>query len=249
MVWLLLLVQVGDAGAGDWLIERNQAEIAVSRGTPIHLINLWGDLRLRSGDPGQLQLFLVGQRHRDDPLPLILDKKMEGDALVVEVVPQGRNLATQGQKWQGKRLDLSLFVPPDSPMVLLTDSGLIESKGLQASLSASSQSGSLRIITGAAVQLQTNAGDVFLRFTGQPAPGLAGSLSLVETVNGSIQVLLPETYSPGCQVTTEYEISSDFSMQVVRDPGRRQKQARIGGEPVSLVLKSINGAIKVLSDD
>jgi len=249
MVWLLLLVQVADAGAGDWVVERNQAEIAVSRGTPIHLINLWGDLRLRSGDPGLLQLFLIGQRHRDDPFPLILDKHMEGDALVVEVLPQERNLAAQGEKWKGKRLDVSLFVPPDSPMVLLTDGGLIESKGLQASLSASSQSGSLRIITGAAVQLQTNAGDVFLRFTGQPAPGQAGSLSLVETVNGSIQVLLPETYSPGCQVTTEYEISSDFSMQVVKEPGQRQKLARIGGEPVSLVLKSINGAIKVLSDD
>lgn len=249
MIWLLFLLQVADEGAGDWLIEHNQTEIAVTRGTPIHLINPWGDVRLRSGDPGLVQLFLVGQRHRDDPALLILNKHMEGDALVVEVVPQGQNQPAPRGEWKGKRLDLSLFVPPDSPLLVETDGGLIEGKGLHATLWAQSQSGNLRIITGAPVTLQSNSGDVFLRFTRQPILEVPELRSRVETVNGSIQVLLPDDWALGCLVETEYEISSDYSMQVTREPGRRGKQARIGSEVPGLNVKSINGAIKVLSDD
>ncbi len=227
-----------------WSIEREEREVKVVAGARVVVENLFGDLRVRGGEAGRLQLWSVGQRHADDPRPWTIETTSSEGAVTVRIAPPAAapGAAETAAEWTKRRLDLTLFVPSTAPLALRTESGLIEVKGIAAPVEARSVAGEQRFWVGGALDARSDRGA--LRAVLQAAAW--GAPSRLETVTGAISVELRPGAAARLVLETQGELTTDFSITVER-LGQLSKRAvaELGGGGAEIRLISQRGDLKI----
>ncbi len=264
----------GEPSPEDWNISRYEWTGETAEGSSVAIVNLHGDIRVRTGNKGEVYLLAVIQRHNDDPRRAkVATEEGESEirlevrypevpsseagevapgnvapgaprADVQHVPPEGGTRNNIPEAWTRRRVDLTVFVPPGARTTARTSTGLVELKGLTGDVEAMSDSGNLRIRTAGAVRAQTRHGDVLAQLRRTDWPGTAE----IETLTGDIRVELPRGAPADVHVETRGEITTDYSIDIRRrdDSLLKLGSARIGEAGGRLVLKSNRGAIRLI---
>ncbi len=246
-VWLLLgSPLLSQPPLEEWQIERYEWRGEVAPGTAIEAINQHGDLRIRSSDGHQVYLLANTQRHQDDPRrPEFRVDELEDKLRLQVLYPADDAGAAVPDAWRRRRVDLSLLVPPSAATLARTAGGLVEIKGLQGDIEATSATGDIVIRAAGRVVARTDHGTIFaqLRRSGW------SDVASLETLTGDIRVELPRGGRASARLETRGEITTDYSIVVERQEGSLLKRAtaEVGVGGSSLLLKSNRGAIKLLA--
>ncbi len=240
----------------DWNISRYEWTGEAAAGTRVSIVNLHGDLRVRTGIEGELYLLAVIQRHIDDPRRLAVTAEAGEGEVSLEVGGSLSDVASSDagpgggaqpeilEAWQRRRVDLTVFVPPGACVSARAGSGLVELKGLSGDVEATSDVGDLRIRAAGGVRARTRHGDVLAQLRRTDWPGA----SEIETLTGNIRVELPRGGQADVVLETRGEITTDYSIEISRraDSLLKTGTARIGEAGGRLVLKSNRGAIRLI---
>ncbi len=245
---LLTLLAVGGAGGvgaaggpvdAGWRIERVDRAEKLVAGATVTVENRHGDLRVRVGEPGELALHGVAQHAEAEPALRIDLVAADGGWTVRVVEPESAVSAADPRR----RLDLSVAVPADAPLVLRAADGLIEARGFGAALRAESAAGEIRLRGSGAVELRSERGAVRVAFH----PEAPRAPSRIETLTGAIEVELPPGADADARLETRGLLTTDFSLVVERvGPLAKRGIARIGRGGARLELVSRTGDLRLL---
>lgn len=217
------LVTGGLAGAGeqapDWQLLRLEARQVLAPGTPVHIVNPYGDVRLRPLS-GQLEASAQTQIRLPQTCTPALQLVPEGAGVRLDAVcaPDGQGLL---------RLDMTVFVPADTPLTVETTQGFLEARGLTG-LTAWSQTGNIRYRGPGPLTASTEYGSILATFTKTrweaerwPIP------SELRTLTGNINTQL-RGQPPVCvDLATSGALTTDYSLTVQHDPHGPPKQAQV----------------------
>lgn len=225
----------------DWSIEREERELKVLAGDRVLVENLFGDVRVRGGEAGRLQLWSVGQRHADDPRPWKLESASEGGvaSVRVELSPDAPGKPTE---WTKRRVDLTLFVPPAASLAVRTADGLIEIRGVTAPVEARSVGGEIRLRVDGPLDAASDRGAIRAVLTARSWQ----RASRFATVTGPIELDFPPGSAARVVLETQGELTSDFSIAVERlGQLRKRAVAELGGGGAEIRLTSERGNLKI----
>ena len=246
--WLALLLSVSGIGftqdtGTEWITERKEWEGTVKPGQPIEIHNDYGDVRARGIDGTNISLTAMVQKHEDDAHSISFDIEQRPDRLVVRMKYEGDDGETA--KAGGKRrADVSVLLPQGCPYTVRTVPGLIEVKGFRGDVDLYSQQGNIFLRNHGHAKVGTNQGNVDATLLD---PSWIKPLSFESTI-GNISVRLPSNADVTVDASTAGELTSDYSIDIERDPHTWEKRARavIGSGQSKLVIASKSGNIKIL---
>lgn len=245
LLTLLAVGSAGGAGAADepaeagWRVERVDRAEKLAAGATVTVENRRGDLRVRVGEPGELALHGVAQHAEGEPALRIECVAADGGWTVRVIEPEGAAPAADPRR----RLDLSVAVPADAPLVLRAADGLIEARGFRAALRAETAAGEIRLRGSGAVELRSERGAVHVAFH----PEAPRAPSRIETLTGAIEVELPPGADADALLETRGLLTTDFSLAVERvGPLAKRGTARIGRGGPRLELISRTGDLRLL---
>jgi hypothetical protein len=205
-----------------WTVRDQRVTHPLKAGTPVCITNLVGDVRVREvADPVLTVVAMIQQRRGDPRVPLI-EKGDQHPCLVQATVP---GAAPEGLYPPGRapRVDLTVFVPPGSPVFITTAAGRIEAKGLAGDVTAHSDSGNVFVRTPGLIAASSRLGnvEVFIRKFGK------GRAYRISSEAGEVSVHLPATGAACVTAETTGQIASDYTMSVRRAADSAHKRARI----------------------
>ncbi|MEM6455471.1 MAG: hypothetical protein AAF772_10285 [Acidobacteriota bacterium] len=254
---LLVLLAATTAGLGaaadepalpdGWALTRDTGERPLpAPDAAIVVDNRYGDVRVRVHPDVTVSWLGMRQGPIDDPLGLVVRVVDASDAgtgspLTITVErPAGLDAAAL----DGRRLDLTLFLPPTAPLRVTTDDGLIQVRSLRAPLVARSTSGKLALRLGGPVDAATVDGPIDLRLTTRQW----STPIRVETERAPIDLHLTPGTHANLVAETRGSITTDFSIDIERLDRDRHKRAVavLGAGTAQLTLRSTNGAIRLV---
>ena len=158
----------------------------------------------------------------------------------------GGELNTKPEPDQLKRADLVVFVPEGRNLVVDSQDGMIECRGVRSDVTATTTSGAVRLkgIVGR-VAASTGSGPVTVLFS----PHGSKKIQRVESVSGKIEAHIPENADIEVRVATHGEISSGFKMDLTGDTtgtSLHRGVAVIGSPGSELELMSDTGSIQIV---
>ncbi len=235
MPFLLLLILAVDA---PWTLRRVETQLPLdpSTGTTVRIENPHGTVRTRPGNPGGIVLLANVQEHQGGPNARVHHERTEeGLRLWVELDEAGE---------PHPQVDLGLRIPTDVEIEIETTDGLIEIKDHAASVRARSTSGAIRVAGSGPLRARSESGRVAVVFRDAPS----ARTSEVQTTSGEIVTWLPDSPDLLLQAATRGEITTDFSIDIDREPETQWKsaRARIGIGDAELVLSSEAAPIRIL---
>jgi hypothetical protein len=125
----------------------------------LRVSNRLGDVRGRSSGDGKLLVAATIQRFAPDQADAeVLITHEDGVVVVRTRYPSAEKRRPDGSL--NGRIDLAVLVPSGGRMVVETDKGLIEVKGVDRDLSAKTGSGRLRVTTSRALEAETREGEL-----------------------------------------------------------------------------------------
>ncbi|MDP6848392.1 MAG: hypothetical protein QGI24_06355 [Kiritimatiellia bacterium] len=224
LVFLLGLppgVIVAADDAGGWVQERLEFEDPLPPGTPVKVVNHYGDVRVKGIKDDHLPVFAVLQKRTDTAFNPRVEIK-HGEISTVTVVAggaEGRSTGSSVVKDPGFRVDLAVFIPPASDVSVETGNGLIKVKGPKKRISATSVMGNITLYPYDQVIAETRDGTIQTMFKSGDWSGD----SSFKTLTGDIWVRLPRPVDAKADVMTSGEIATDFSMDIKRPLRSRMK--------------------------
>ena len=248
----------GAATPDDWRIEQLEWTGAPGDETPLEVINLQGDLRVRAGAVDRIEVLAVLQRHVDDPRGAEISVRepantggsatetLQGARRIEIVTP---DVATQRpaqipDAWRKRRVDITVIVPAGIPLALTTEKGTLQAKGLTAPMIARSTHGDLQLVSSAPVDAHSDYGRVQVELRGA-AWSQGASLS---TRTGTIRLRLPHGAAFRAELETRGDITTDYSITIERQGATELKKGRVLTDPdgPSLILRSDRGELQIL---
>ena len=226
-----------------WVIDRFEWEGGLDDATVISVENGLGDVRARGSEQGTLSVLAVLQYPEDDRSPPMVDVVRDGTRITVRVLPAATPSpnAASGPR---PRVDLSLFVPPGIRLVVSTQDGLVEAKGLENDVEARSIRGDLRLVTSGSVRAMSERGDVTVHWTGAEW----ATPPSIETVTGAIELWMPRDANALVAIETAGLISTDYTLEVEHRDDRAAKRAtaRLGNARTKIDVRSARGDVRLL---
>lgn len=224
----------------DYAIDRKDLKEPLKAGDKLIISNSIGDIRLRGGGNGVVEVHAVIQNlMTETPTPEI-NIKRDGNTLTLTTS------LTQNPQGKQDRIDLVAFVPEKILTQVETAFGEIEIKGLKNDVSATSQKGKITIksVMGH-VEAKNDSGSI-------SAELLAEVTSLPQefvTTTGDISLFLSEGIDANVVAQTSGEISTDFTVHIdfdeTKEPDKIGKATvGKGGEKISASSK--RGKIRLL---
>jgi hypothetical protein len=210
-------------------------------GTPLLIDNPYGDVRLRFGGyQHQVELHAVLQQPAGAAPILTVPTQDDSGWQLVPRLPEGAILA------DGQRLDMVLYVAEGLPLRVITESGLIEVRGIKADFSARSRSGNIRVraISGV-VDLETDDGRIEAALEQAPA----GSQQRLRTRTGPITTGIADDLNSRITLSTSGVFGTEYSLQVEHLSGQepnKRAQAVVGEPHADLEIGSLRGEIRLL---
>lgn len=230
-----------------WRHTRQEWTLDLPSSGPVRVENPWGDIRIRTHGKDEVYVLANIQNHQDDPraMSLVIDNESK-DKLGVKAHFSDEYNGTPVPDWQPRRIDLTLFLPAAQMLELQTEKGLIEVRGMAAPLSARSLTGEIRLRVKNAVEVFSENGrvEIFFVSTGWTQD------AKIETRTSPVEVNFPKGARAQLAITTNGQITTDFSIDIERDENELLKTARakIGKKKgKKLEIKSDRGAVILLS--
>lgn len=213
----------------------------VGAGISILVDNPFGDVHLRSSGPGGvLDVSAVMQQLAPDGARLDLDVDPGSAAVAVRIVRTvDPGLAEPVD--DRSRADLAVLAPDGATVAVTTDTGAVESKGVQGALVISTRSGPITVRQKrGGLSLRSEGGDIvaFLE------PGATTAPESFATVTGAITVWLRDAADADVALATSGAITTDFSITVEHhDHAEPDKSAHtaIGAAGRSVTMTSRRG--------
>jgi len=145
--------------------------------------------------------------------------------------------------WKRRRVDVTLFVPVEAELVAHTERGLIEAKGLESAIEAHSIWGDIVLSTGGPAVAYSERGKIDVHFGGTDW----SSVARLQTLTGSISVLLPVDSNVAVEMETRGQLTTDFSLEVDHHPDGALKtgSAVVGEASAELYLSSDRGNLSL----
>jgi len=222
------------------VVERRVEYRELSPKQPLRIDNPYGDVRVRFGGYTQaLEWRTVAQNM--DATHKIAVEAQDGERLTLAArLPEGAVLV------KGQRVEMTVYVPKDHDLEVVTELGLIDVRGLQGSLKARSADGdiSFRGIVGL-IDVQTGAG----RIEGQLDPAPAGSRQRIATSTGNIQLGIVDGLNAELALSSSGVFATEFSVQIEQRMGQEPNKvgvAVIGKPEAGIEVVSKRGEIRLL---
>lgn len=147
-----------------------------------------------------------------------------------------------GAKAAGPRVNFTVKVPHGVSLIGRTVNGVVDAQRLDSDVEAYTTNGRISIQTTGSAQARTVNGSIVASL-GNPFWRKAGEF---QTVNGSINVSLPETASTRLFAqTVTGRVSNAFRIRHTGTAGDKYVLGNIGGGGSLLKLKTINGSIQL----
>ena len=195
---------------------RSSMKHPLATGKPISVINEFGEVRIRFGGfTGVLEATAVAQAPIGSAMP-IMQFDAASATLSTRLPPMLPGNGAVAPLAIGQRIDITLFVPEKHDLAIRTLRGLIEVRGLRASLQARSESGDvlLRGITGA-LDIETGSGLIEAAFA---EPAIASPQRIV-TSTGAISVSFGPNYDALLSLATSGLFATEYSINVQPQAG------------------------------
>jgi len=225
----------------EWLVDPYEWEKELPAGLPIHLVNRFGDLRVRGAESRLIQVIGYTQHHRDDPRPIEVEATMTNEGLRFEVqIPETEHDAEAPAAWSGHRADFTVYVPIDSPLSVETSAGVLEAQYVGDELEAVSESGEISVSGRGVIRARSNSGAVHGIL---PDPSWAGTLDIF-TQSGDVELWLRRDADLEIRARTRGPITTDFSLEIVPEElGVRSSTVQIGEGTGKVTIESYQGAV------
>ena len=242
---MLTLGAAGSAQPADWQLERREFSYRASEIGALHLVNNFGDIRLRAGEGSAILISALVQHHADDARQLEVSANTIGGVLSVELRFDDSLEAPVDRSWPPRRIDLGIFVPATVAATLTTGSGLIELRDLVATAKLETASGAIDVETLGGLTARTESGNIRAQLQRSNWPELVS----LESVTGNLRVELLRGAKASVVLETRGAITTDYSLQIERaaDSLFKRGQSEIGGGGQRLSLISNRGAIRLMA--
>ena len=232
--------------AESWVIEKEQWAADPGVVESVKVRNDFGDLRVRQSEDGQVHLLASIQRHQEDPRRAEIGHRETGSEMGIEVRYRGTGTSEPDEErdsWKRRRVDVTLLIPTEVELVAETKRGLIEAKGMKSRIDLRSVWGDVVVSTHGSVTAQSERGDIDVKFESARWSGPAR----LETLTGSISVLLPADPDVLVKMETRGQLTTDFTLEVVHQPNTTLKTgtAVIGEPTAELYLRSDRGNLSL----
>lgn len=215
-------------------------------GTPVTVLNRFGDVRARNGgDFHGVEILVNVQQFDDEGARLEVETTDDEGGATVRVgfrTTPGGPLVTQRDPDQRKRADLTIFVPAGHALVATTDHGLIQAKGVRSDIRATTRSGPVEVRhAGGILEAHTESGNIgcVLQSTVTDRPHVLRSGS------GDVSVQIRDDAHFLATLETGGWISTDFSLELEMTDGRRRATAAIGKASSPLSITSESGRVRL----
>lgn len=235
----------GDEAAGSepevW-IESARWSVELPPDAVLRVANELGDIRGRSSGDDKLLVAATIQRFAVDQHDSEVLISSEGG----EVSVRTRYPSAEKRRPDGRlngRIDLAVLVPSGKSMIVETQEGLIEVKGVDRDLSAKTGSGRIRVTTRRALDAETGAGELVavIRKPGEETPARVKTGSgrlLLDVLNRPDLSLLATTGGSISKRLDDYEAATLVRQGSTSD-------LRLGKAPWFLEASSKTGSIQI----
>ena len=232
----------------DWTFAQLDWRGTVPAEHRVSINNPFGDLRVR-GTPGdQIEVLALVQHHEDDPRrfeivpPEAADPATAG-LLHLEIRQVGE-VETPDDSWRKRRVDLTVLVPAAAPLQLTTDAGVLQSKGQSAAVVARSAHGDIFLVSDGTVDVRSDYGGIQVELKSRQW----SEPPQLRTRTGPIRLRLPAATPFRAELSTQGEITTDYSITIARRPNSTFKDGRIETDPEGprIVLESQRGDLAIL---
>lgn len=245
LVTLTGVLGAQSAQDGDWRLERKELAFDAAHLREFRLVNTHGDVRVRSGEGGQVLISAVVQHHADDPRAFDPVVVRRDGALSVEIRFDDNAKAALDPSWPPRRVDLGIYVPENLASSIRTGNGLIELEGLTADAELETVAGDIDFEGRGGLVARSQSGNVRAQFR---RTGWAKPVSIASRT-GNIRVELLEGARVSLTLETRAAISTDFSIEIERAHGSvfKRGRAEIGGGGQSMSLVTNRGGIRLIA--
>jgi len=230
-----LTLEGQQAASPDWTIDTFRWTGLLAPSTRIEVRNLYGDVRLREADAGEVVISAMIQRRTKDPVkPEVKIGRHRGRLTIEAVYPA----APHGDL---HRVDIAVLVPHGVRLAVRTQDGMIECRGLENDVELESEGGAITFSTTGTARVSAGRGNIMADLRGRhwgKAPRLA-------TREGDITLRLPANADARVRIRAPGEISVRRPAHVERrtsrgavvtlGPGSRSLSLTTGRGGVTLV--------------
>lgn len=222
-------------------MERFTLTETLPAGAPIKIDNPYGNVGLRFGGyANRVEVQAVRQKPPSAKLIAVEPRMEEGRWVLAPRLPADTLIAA------GQRLDIVVFIPNAHPVVVLTERGAVDARGLHSDLTIRSTAGDLAIRgTQGAVTAQTGSGGIEIALGQAPA----GSVQKLSTTTGNIIVGVDDGLNADVALSTSGVFATEYSLQVQHLQGQepnKQASATVGTAAARVELSSARGEIRLL---
>ena len=230
-----------------WEIDKFRWEGPLGDKTVIEVENLLGDVRARISESDQVYFSAIIQQHDEDPDQAdfkITEQDGRLSVAVAFIAKEGIDLVERPPEMAKRRIDLSILIPAGARLEARTHEGLIEAKGLESEVVASSISGDVFVSIAGSLEARTERGKIQAIFKDPEWD----SPPRLETVTGDITVWLPNGAGGKVRAETTGLITTDYSIEIESRPASHHKTAvaKVGKGKRQLSIKSIKGGVRIL---
>jgi hypothetical protein len=231
--FFLALTFLYAADESDFVIDRRDLKDPLNAGDKLIISNSIGDIRLRGGGNGVVEVHAVIQNlMKGTPMPEI-NFKREGKTLTL------MTSFTQNPQGKQDRIDLVAFVPEKISTQVKTTFGEIDIKGIKDDVSATSEKGkiTIRSVMGH-VESKNDSGSISVELL----PEVTNRPQSFLTTTGDISLFFPNGIHSNVDVQTSGEISTDFTIQI--DFDEKKEPAKIGKSVIGRGGQKISASSK-----
>ena len=226
---------------------------AITPGGAIEINGIFGSIRAEATSGSEVEVVAIKHAKRSNPDEVqIRMLKHDGGVTICAVYPRGDpgepNVCEPGG---GKshthnndvRVDFTVRVPSGVRLIARTVDGNVEAALLDGNVEAYSVLGNIRISTAGYARAQTITGSITASLGNANWPGQI----VFETITGEITLTLPARSNTELHAESiTGVISTEFPLTVQASVGPRGMNGTIGNGGRRLLLKTINGDIKLL---
>lgn len=230
-----------------WRIDKFQWQGPIGENRGIEISNELGDIRTRLSSDDQVFVSAVIQRHENDPHQGDVrigekDGRMTIEPAFAAAESFDPEILTEGM--EKRRIDVTVIVPLGVRLIAHTAKGLIEAKGLESDVEATSTSGDVVVSIVGSVRARTERGAIHATLRSaewKEAPAL-------ETLTGDVTVWLPPDADAVVKAETSGLITTDYSIDIAREGAGEKKSAtaKIGEGKRRLTIRSTKGSVRIL---
>jgi hypothetical protein len=226
----------------------------VAAGQSIEIKGVNGEIKAEPASGGEVEVVAIKRGRRSDPSSVSIKVVPHANGVTIcAIYPSddadqpntceaGDGNGRSNVRNNDVNVKFSVRVPTGVAFVGRTVNGEISAMSLSSNVDSRTVNGSIKLSTTGYAQARTVNGEIIAKLGNV---NWADSIEF-KTVNGGIDLDLPSSLSTKIEADTfNGDISSDFPLAVLGKVSRRHLSGTIGGGGREMLLKTLNGSIRL----